>query len=382
MASEELLRLAADFEPATAERWHELVDKVLRGKSFDDVLVAETYEGLPVQPLYTGRQDAPAARAVRHGARARGVGARPGTSGNVMAIPIPAVTNQRILRDLERGVTSIELLPVGMATRADLERTLEGVMLDLAPVALRPGPDFIGWAGALLGLFERAGADPASTGAMIGADPLGVMATHLMTPWPIEAGLAYAADLAAHTAARWPGVRALRADGAPYHNAGASDAQELACVVATLVTYLRSLEAVGLDPARAASQINLTVVATGDQFLTIAKVRALRRMLARVFEAAGAADAAGRAPDRRHHLGRHDDQPRPLGEHAAHDRGLLRRRRRRGRLGDRAALRSHDRVCPTTWACAWPATPSWSCRRSPVSASWPIQPADPGTSRT
>ena len=129
--------------------------------------------------------------------------------------------------------------------------------------------------------------------AMIGADPLGVMATHLMTPWPIADGLAYAADLAAHTSARWPLVRSLRADGAPYHNAGASDAQELACVVATLVTYLRSLEAVGLDPDRAASQINLTVVATGDQFLTIAKVRAVRRMLARVFEAAGTGDGAG-----------------------------------------------------------------------------------------
>jgi methylmalonyl-CoA mutase len=290
MTSEALLRLAADFEPATAERWHELVDKVLRGKSFDDVLVTETYEGLPIQPLYTAT-DAPAAEP---SAMVRG--ARAGETWDIRqrhGHPDPAVTNERILRDLERGVTSIELLPVGMATMADLERTLEGVLLDLAPVALRPGPDFIGWAGALLGLFERAGADPASTHAMIGADPLGVMATHLMTPWPIAEGLANAADLAAHNAARWPSVRALRADGAPYHNAGASDAQELACVVATMVTYLRSLEAVGLEPTRAASQINLTVVATGDQFLTIAKVRALRRMLARVFEAAGAADAVG-----------------------------------------------------------------------------------------
>ena len=288
MASEELLRLAADFDPATADRWHELVDKVLRGRSFDDVLVAETYDGLAIQPLY-GPADGPGAEpsgTVRGGHRDTwDIRQRHGH-------PDPAVTNQRILRDLERGVTSIELLPVGMATLADLERTLEGVMLDLAPVALRPGPDWIGWAGALLSLFQRRGADPASTVAMIGADPLGVMATHLMTPWPIEAGLASAADLAAHTAEHWPGVRALRADGAPFHNAGASDAQELACVVAALVTYLRSLEAVGLDPARAASQINLTVVATADQFLTIAKVRALRRMLARVFDAAGAPGAA------------------------------------------------------------------------------------------
>jgi methylmalonyl-CoA mutase len=300
MASEELLRLAADFDPATADRWHELVDKVLRGRSFDDVLVAETYDGLAIQPLY-GPADGPGAEpsgmvrgTVGDQAVSDALGGDTWDIRQRHGHPDPTVTNQRILRDLERGVTSIELLPVGMATVADLERTLEGVMLDLAPIALRPGPDFIGWAGALLGLLARRGADPASTVAMIGADPLGVMATHLMTPWPIDAGLAYAADLAAHTAERWPGVRALRADGAPFHNAGASDAQELAYVVAALVTYLRSLEGVGLDPARAATQINLTVVATADQFLTIAKIRALRRMLARVFDAAGAAEAAGR----------------------------------------------------------------------------------------
>ncbi len=298
MASEELLRLAADFDPATADRWHELVDKVLRGRSFDDVLVAETYDGLSVQPLY-GPADGPGAEpsGFVRGASSDGPAADGAPGGwdirQRHGHPDPGVTNERILRDLERGVTSIELLPVGMATIADLERALEGVMLDLAPVALRPGPDFIGWAGALLGVLGRRGADRAGTVAMIGADPLGVMATHLMTPWPIEAGLTYAADLAAHTAEHWPGVRALRADGAPFHNAGASDAQELAYVVAELVTYLRSLEAVGLDPARAATQISLTVVATADQFLTIAKVRALRRMLARVFDAAGAAPAAG-----------------------------------------------------------------------------------------
>ncbi len=289
MASEEFMRLAADFEPATADMWRAAVDKVLRGRAFDDVLVSETHDGLAIQPLYT-RGDAPEggpSDAVRghHAGDGWDIRQRHGH-------PDPVVTNERILRDLGRGVTSVELLPVGLATLADLTRTLEGVEVDSAPVALRPGPDFIGWAGALLDLLESRGADPETTRAIIGADPLGVMATHLMTPWPIGSGLAYAADLAAHTAGTWPSVRALRADGSPYHNAGASDAQELALVVATVVTYLRELERVGLDPARAASQINLTVVATADQFLTIAKVRALRRILARVFEATGHPEGA------------------------------------------------------------------------------------------
>ncbi len=96
MASEELLRLAADFDPATADRWHELVDKVLRGRSFDDVLVAETYDGLAIQPLY-GPADGPGTAVA--GCAASGTAPRrcpapragsPGTSASAMATPIRA----------------------------------------------------------------------------------------------------------------------------------------------------------------------------------------------------------------------------------------------------------------------------------------------------
>ena len=79
------------------------------------------------------------------------------------------------------------------------------------------------------------------------------------------------------------------ADGRPVHDAGGSDAQELAFALAAGVAYLRALETAGieLDAARAALSFRLS--ADADQFLTLAKFRSLRLLWARVEQACGLA---------------------------------------------------------------------------------------------
>ena len=73
------------------------------------------------------------------------------------------------------------------------------------------------------------------------------------------------------------------------HNAGGSEAQELAYVLAAAVQYLRALEAGGIALAAARRMIYFRLAADADQFLTIAKFRALRKLWARVEEACGLA---------------------------------------------------------------------------------------------
>src|SRR5262249_7950896 len=77
------------------------------------------------------------------------------------------------------------------------------------------------------------------------------------------------------------------ADGRIIHNAGGSEAQELAYVIASAVEYLRALEhdGVSLDDAR--KMIYFRLSADADQFLTIAKFRALRKLWARIEETCG-----------------------------------------------------------------------------------------------
>nr|HPG89613.1 methylmalonyl-CoA mutase family protein [Hyphomicrobium sp.] len=89
-----------------------------------------------------------------------------------------------------------------------------------------------------------------------------------------------------------PKVTAMTADGVPYHVAGATEAQELACMLATLVAYLRAAEQGGIEPGAALAKITVALACDADEFGTVAKFRAARRLVWRVAEACGAGDAA------------------------------------------------------------------------------------------
>ena len=79
------------------------------------------------------------------------------------------------------------------------------------------------------------------------------------------------------------------ADGRAIHNAGGSEAQELAFAVAVALAYLRALEASGVALEDARRMIYFRLAADADQFLTTAKFRALRKLWARIEEACGLA---------------------------------------------------------------------------------------------
>ena len=78
------------------------------------------------------------------------------------------------------------------------------------------------------------------------------------------------------------------------HDAGASDVQELAYSLAAGAAYLRLLVDAGLTVDEAAGQIDFRYAATDEQFITIAKLRAARRLWNRVAELSGVTtDARG-----------------------------------------------------------------------------------------
>ena len=76
------------------------------------------------------------------------------------------------------------------------------------------------------------------------------------------------------------------------HEAGASEAQELSYLAATLVAYLRAFEAAGVAPKDALPTIAFALSVDTDLFVNAAKVRAARTIIARIAEASGASPAA------------------------------------------------------------------------------------------
>lgn len=279
------LSLAKDFPAVSREDWRKLVDKALKGVAFDEALVYTTYDDIRVEPLYTADQAITAPLIARH--------ALGWDICQFCDEAEPEAANKAILTDLEGGVTSILLQlaapgQVGLEPTADaLKAALQGIAFSIAPVWLRPGYDFEAAATARTEAARRLGADPDRVCGGFGADPLGALARTGGLDRPLDDALKAMGDLAERTVNDYPRIRTVSADAAVYHDAGASEAQELACLLSTIVAYLRAMDASGVRIDDAFEQMAFTLAADADLLLTIAKFRAARLLIVRIGEACG-----------------------------------------------------------------------------------------------
>lgn len=282
------LSLAAEFPATDAAEWRKLVDTALKGADFDKRLVTRTYDGLRVEPLYPRARGAQAVAG-----RAAG---EPWTVSQRVDHPDLAEANKQALLDLENGATGLSLVFAGSigahgyglgGSEASIARALQDVWLDAAVIET----DFSAQekeAGLNIAkVVKTRGVDPAATQIRFAHDPLGLMARNgaAPRPWADTAKLlaGFAADLAAQG---FKGPFAV-ADGRVVHAAGGSEAQELAFALGNAVAYWRMFVDSGVPLDKARELIFFRLVADADEFMTIAKFRALRKLWARVEEASG-----------------------------------------------------------------------------------------------
>ena len=291
--------LAGGFPAANFDVWRAMVDKALKGADFDKRLVSKTADGIRIEPLYTRRDERAGSGSELPGVApfTRGTKvARAGFGWDIRTLHIEAdavAANKAILDDLAGGVNSIALQigGIGLApTKEALGTALKDVMLDVCPIALLAGDQTFDAATALGAVWAERGIAPDKRQGMFCADPLGRLALTGRLLEPLDTALARAVALA-KSSAKSPGVTVFLADGVPYHNAGASEAQELAFMLASLVAYLRACEAGGIAPKEALLKFVVSLAADDDQFATIAKLRAGRRLVWRVADACGAGEA-------------------------------------------------------------------------------------------
>jgi methylmalonyl-CoA mutase len=282
------LRLAADFAPATYHDWRKLVDGALKGAPFEK-LVGKTSDGLKIEPIY---------------ARARG--ASP-VAGRAAALPWQimqridhpdaAQANAQALHDLENGATGLTLVFAGAngaygfgldPSAEAIDKVLDGVLLDAGiSIELQVGPQSRMAAIHLAEYVKRKGLDPADCDIRFGLDPIGAGAVWGSSPytWP-EIVPAVTGAIKGLSAMRFQGPFAA-ADGRVIHDAGGSEVQELAFVLASGVAYLRALERAGVAVEDARGMVYARLSADADEYLALAKFRALRLLWARVEDACG-----------------------------------------------------------------------------------------------
>lgn len=296
--ADDILPLSSTFPEATEADWLASVEKTLKGRGID-AITRTTADGLKIRPLYR-ESDFPAS-----GDPLGTPGTAPYLRG-ASAAPDPwlpwdirqaftnaslITTREEILRDLERGVSSIELCVdasgaagIQLCTPPDFSIALDGVDASIAPIALDPVTSAGTREAALLAAWAegRSGADEMKLD--FNMDPLGALARTGRLTGGLETAFAELGALAGVLVARHPLANLVRFDARVVHEAGGSEAQELAALIAAGVDTLRRL-APHMDAASVNAKAIFCLALDANYGIGVAKLRAARRLWARIEEA-------------------------------------------------------------------------------------------------
>ncbi len=309
------------FEPVDVETWRAVVEKDLRGVPFEKKLISHTYEGIDVQPLYTSRDWASAQDVCGF------PGERPMVRGGAAGGHVTGgwdVREERgesdleklhhaVLGDLESGATSVEIVldraahagqdPAGgmiggdgaaIFCLNDLDAVFDDVFLEMIGVGFRGGSACLAHAANLVALWKRRGVDLTEARGAFNMDPLGVIARLGVLAIPMDRAEAQMALLARWTSEHLPNTTAVRINTSPYHDAGATAAQDLGCAMASGAAYLRAMTSGGMGVNEAARQIVFEFSVSCNLFLAASKLRAARRLWAQIIAASGGDQRAQR----------------------------------------------------------------------------------------
>lgn len=255
--------LPPEMTRATRADWDAAVAKVLKGAD-PARLATTTRDGLVLQPLGVapeGLRPLPSWRA-------------PGPWSVVARIDLPDAgqANAQIIADLAGGADALALVfagspearGFGLAEDVDFRALFEGVATDGITIRV------------------EAGAATAAVAARLKTALPG--ATVIAADDPVARALVAGAAL--------PAARPDDAvDGRFVHAAGGSEGQELAYMLAALVRVWRARVAAGQEIGAALAGIPVTLAADQEQFATLAKLRAARRLIGLLAEEAGVAAA-------------------------------------------------------------------------------------------
>ncbi|GAE26340.1 methylmalonyl-CoA mutase [Halalkalibacter wakoensis JCM 9140] len=295
-----------EFPIPTYEEWRQLVERTLKGKTFDESLLTPLIDEIVLEPMYQSKD-------IENN---QTLNDRPGTypfiRGNtqeplkwsvsqVIEAATPKLLHERISHDFEKGqdhthfVLTSEMKQGRKPTRNEEEtgipffnlstvhEALNGIDLSNKPLHLDTGVVSLPILGALSLTSKK-------LKGTIGSDPL----HQLVSFGSIDYSLDRSFDLMA-LATKWarkqhPQLRTVLVQSHIYHNGGASPSLELASALSTAVEYISALIERGLSATEAGQSLLFSFSIGSDYFSEIAKIRAARALWAAIMKEFGASE--------------------------------------------------------------------------------------------
>ncbi|WP_417899704.1 methylmalonyl-CoA mutase subunit beta [Bacillus haimaensis] len=277
------------FLKVTMEEWTTQAEKALKGKPVSK-LNSLTYEGITRKPIYTEGDLEGISPIDKNGSADWTVSQQlyPGKSLEEM--------NNQLLQELQNGLQAIHFTvkPALNSNALDitsveaLETLLKNVPVEEVPLQVYTGSS----ATSFMNLLKDSSIDKTHVDGIIGADPIGELATAGSLRQPLKQifdQMKATMEWKKQSATR---VKTIWIQAAPYHNGGASSVEELAATIATAVTYLNEFMERGATVQEAASEMAFSFPVGSDVFMEVSKLRAARLLWANIVEAFGGDEEA------------------------------------------------------------------------------------------
>ncbi|MCG3205047.1 MAG: Methylmalonyl-CoA mutase [Elusimicrobia bacterium] len=314
----------SDFDPVSYETWRALVEKDLKGVSFEKKLVSSTFEGIPLKPLYTASdlegittlQSFPGFPPYIRGGRASGYTEKGWEISQEMDFSSAAEFNEAARNSVERGLTALNVVldkatrnghdpdwaepgevgvgGLSIATIEDLDRALAGIDLSKTSLFIRSGSSAMPIAALLMALVRRRGQNPENLRGCIEMDPLGVISHEGGLPQSLEGSYREMSVLTRWAQEKSPKLQTICVHTRAWHESGGHAVQELAFGLATGVEYLRAMMDHHLPINDVAPRLRFAMTVGNQFFMEISKLRALRMLWSQVVSTLGGDESAQR----------------------------------------------------------------------------------------
>ncbi|MDC0669927.1 methylmalonyl-CoA mutase family protein [Nannocystis radixulma] len=285
-----------EFPPVTLADWRELATRELGGAPTQK-LVTRTPEGLELTPLVTAEEVGATAPRGPLLARARRGWAIAQEYRQARAAEAGAAAAEDLSRGTETAWFVVdEAIAAGSGPSGrgvaidgaeDVAAIVAGVDLAQAELVIDAGVRALPVATALAAEAQRRGVALAALRGAVAGDPLALLLAGGEIGWSIEHVYRDMAKLTGWARAVVPRLRTALVDATPWHEAGASAADEIAGALAAALEHLRGLGRAGVAVDAAAEALVFVLAVGRDLPLELAKLRAARSLWARVAAACG-----------------------------------------------------------------------------------------------
>lgn len=301
--------LLSEFDDADYEKWHDIAVKSLKGKPFDKI-IKKVLEGFEIHPIYN-RSDAekctdpnsmPGYYPYGRGSKSDGYILKKWHIAQEIPYPTPNLLNSALKKDLSKGQTSISIIydylskkglnpassgdifknGTSIFSSEDIKKIFDGIDIKNTPVYLDAGLASLAHFSLFADYMNKENHDLNELTGGLFFDPIALSLNPVYDNVNIDLLYEELSTFLAWKISNMPNFRALSVDSSIYHESGCDAVQEVAFSIATGTHHLRLLQKNDMKVDTIANNIMFNVAFGPAFFIEISKMRALRKLWAKI----------------------------------------------------------------------------------------------------